>query len=154
MRFFPTIAGLVLLITLASCDAITGKEIARLAVDAVSTPENSVEKETSLDLQKGEVIALWSHLDLEYDEPLELRFQVQLLRDTVVDIELEVDPFEKNITMGEARTSFNGHVDWSFTGKNGEVTIGSTGRYTVRTRLVASENRSLVLRKAELILKK
>lgn len=93
-------------------------------------------------------------MDLEYDGDVELRFQVQVQRDTVIDSEIEVDPFEMNVTIGETKTQLNGHTNWSYTGKNGTLTISETGRCTVRTRLIASDNPSLVLRKAELILKK
>jgi hypothetical protein len=154
LRNLLVLMGLLVLLGLSSCEAMLGKEIARLSVDAVSTEGNSVQKETGLDLKKGEEIALWSHVDLEYDGPLEMRFQLQLLRDTMVEVEMEIDPFEKNVTVGERKTEMGDHTNWSFTGKNGTITISRDGHYTVRTRLVASENGSLVLRKAELILKK
>jgi hypothetical protein len=141
-------------LSLLSCEAITGKEVARLTVDTISTEGHTVSREARLDLKKGENIALWSHMDVAYDGDPKLYFQLQLLRDTVVEKEVLVDPFDKRITIGEKRTEFNGHVDHSFTGKNGELPIAEDGTYIFRTRLVRLNDVPVELRKAELILKK
>ena len=150
----PFLAALCSTLLLPSCEALTGKEIGRMTVNAVSTDDNIVMGETSVVLSKNEEVALWSHMDMEYDGNVDLRWRVRLLRDSIIVQELEVDPTEKNITVGEMQSTFGGHTAWSFTGKNTNVTIPVDGTYTFLAILVASDPGALKLTTAELILKK
>jgi len=141
------------LLLLPACEAITGKELARLPIDTLSTPDHLVMREAMLDLKKGDVIALWSHMGLAYDGDAALRMRVRVVKNDA-DLQLfELDPMEKNVTVGETRTELNGHTEWSFTGKNAEYTVPEDGAYTFKAILTAEENPSLVIRKAELVLK-
>jgi hypothetical protein len=140
--------------TLCSCEALTGKELARLPVNAVSTEGDIRSQEATLDLKAKDEVAIWSHMDMEYDGDLQFRFKIQLLKEAEPISLFEVDPTEKNITVGETRTQFGGHTNWSFTGKNETVTIADDGRYTFRAILVASDTVGLRLRTAEVVLKK
>ncbi len=141
------------LLLFPSCEAITGKELARLAIDTLSTPDRLVMRESMLNLQKDDVIALWSHLDMAYDGAAALTMRVRVVKDDA-DLQLfELDPMEKNVTIGETKTEINGHTEWSFTGKNGEYTVPEDGAYTFKAILTAEEHPSLVVRKAELVLK-
>lgn len=146
-------AGLFLL--LPGCEALTGKEIARLTVDSVSTSEHIVERSVTLPLKKGDAIGLWSHMDLSYDGDAALRFKVRIVQPDSTELPmLELDPMQKNITIGEMQSTIGGHTNWSFTGKNGEVKVPADGTYTFRTILVAQDNPTLQVKKAELLLKK
>jgi len=139
------------ILLLPACEAITGKELARLTIDTLSTPDHLVMQEATLDLLKDDAIALWSHLDLAYDGAAALRMRV--VKDDA-DLQLfELDPMEKNVTIGETKTELNGHTEWSFTGKNAEYTVPEDGAYTFKAIVTAEENPSLVVRKAELVLK-
>ena len=141
------------LLLFPSCEAITGKELARLTIDTLSTPDHLVMREAMLNLQKDDVIALWSHLDMAYDGAAALTMRVRVVKDDA-DLQLfELDPMEKNVTIGETKTEINGHTEWSFTGKNGEYTVPEDGAYTFKAILTAEEHPSLVVRKAELVLK-
>ena len=141
------------IVLFSSCEAITGKELARLSIDTLSTPETLVMREATLDLKKDDVIALWSHVDIAYDGTAALRMRVRVVKDDA-DLQLfELDPMEKNVTIGEAKTELNGHTEWSFTGRNGEYPVPEDGAYTFKAILTAEENPSLVIRKAELVLK-
>ncbi|MBK8500410.1 MAG: hypothetical protein IPL52_16715 [Flavobacteriales bacterium] len=143
----------LLLLIFPSCEALTGKELARLAIDTLSTPDHFVMREATLNLKKGDEIALWSRMDMAYDGQADLRMRVRVVKDDA-DLQLfELDPTEKNVTVSETRTEFNGRTEWSFTGKNAEYTVPEDGAYTFKAILTAEENPSLRIRKAELLLK-
>lgn len=140
---------------LVSCNAITGEEVARLPINQVSTSDdNLIVKETSLKLKKDEEIAIWSEMDMEYEGDVALRFKMEILKDGEKYGALEVDPTDKNVTIGEVKTSIMDKTKWSFSGKNAEIKIEEDGNYTFRAILAASENPTLKIDKAELILKK
>ena len=143
----------VALLLLPGCEAITGTELARLSIDTLSTPDRFVMREATLELKKGDVIGLWSHLDLAYDGAAALRMRVRVVKDEADLQLLELDPMEKNVTVGETKTELNGHTEWSFTGRNGEYAVPEDGAYTFKAIVTAEENPSLVVRKAELVLK-
>ncbi|MEO1053488.1 MAG: hypothetical protein AAFX87_22830 [Bacteroidota bacterium] len=145
---------LVLLSVLTACSALMGEEIARLPINGVSSPDSLIMKETSLNLKKGDEIAFWSEMDMAYEGDVGLRFRVEVLKDGEAHGGLEIDPTEKNITAGEVKTSLMGKTNWRFTGRNTSVDIDEDGNYTFKAILVASENPSLVIEKAELVIKK
>ena len=146
--------GLALLPLLASCDALMDKEVARLPINAVSTAGHEVVKEATVQLQKDDKIALWSDMDLAYDGDSPVRFQVQVTKNGAPFKELQLDPTEKNVTIGEVKTDINGSVKWSFSGKNAELVVPEAGSYTFKAMLVAAANPTLRVNKAELVLKK
>jgi len=145
----------VSLTLLIGCDALTGEEVARLSINQISSDDNNlILKETSLNLKKDEEIAIWSDMDIEYEGDVELRFRIEILKNGENFGELEIDPTDKNITIGEVKTSLMGKTDWSFSGKNSEIKIEEDGNYTFKGILVASENPTLKVTKAEIVLKK
>jgi len=146
--------ALALTVPLHGCSALFGKEVSRLPVNAVSTAGHNVIKEASLKLQKDDAISVWSEMDMAYEGEAPLRFQVLILKNGSAFRELEINPTDKNITVGELKTSINGKINWSFSGKNGEVTVPENATYTFKARLVAANNPTLQIKKAELVLKK
>ena len=154
-KLIPTTLFLITLAILSSCDALTGTEVGRLAINEVSTNDsNLIIKEASLDLLKDESISIWSDMDMEYEGDVEFRFRMEILKDGVTYGNLEIDPTDKNVTIGGMKTEIMGKTDWSFTGRNKSLTIEEDGHYTFRALLAASDNPSLNLKKAELVLKK
>ena len=146
--------GFALLPLLAGCDGLLGKEVARLPINEVSTSGHEVMKEATLQLQKDDKIALWSDMDLAYEGDAPVRFQVRVTKDGVPFKELELDPTEKNVAIGEVKMDVNGSVNWSFSGKNAELVVPDAGSYTFKAVLVAAANPTLRVTKAELVLKK
>ena len=146
--------ALVLGVPLQGCEALFGKEVSRLSVNAVSTAGHDVIKEASLKLQKDDAIAVWSEMDMAYEGDAPLRFQVLILKNGAAFKQLEINPTEKNITVGELKTSIDGRINWRFSGKNGEVTVPEDATYTFKARLIAANNPTLQVNKAELVLKK
>ena len=151
-----SLAATVLAIVLfTGCSALIGEEIGRLPINQVSLEgEDLIIKEISLDLKKDEKIAIWSEMDIVYEGDVELRFIIEILKDAEDFDVLEIDPREKNVTIGERKTSVMDKTDWSFTGKNSGITIEEDGNYTFRGILVASDNPTLKVNKAEIVLKK
>lgn len=139
---------------ISGCSALTGEEIARLSINQVSNDSNLVIKETSLQLIKGDEVAIWSDMDLEYEGEVALRFRMEVLKDGEEFGGIEIDPAKKNISIGEFKTSINRKTDWSFLGKNTELNIEEDGNYTFKGILVAADNPSLKINKAEIVFKK
>jgi hypothetical protein len=145
---------LTLSLILTGCDALTGKEVGRLQINQLSTEGNLVVKETTLDLKKDDEIGIWSDMDIEYEGDVALRFRVEIWKDGKNMGGFEVDPTEKKITIGEVKTTVMDKTDWSFSGKNSVYKIEEEGKYTFKGILVASENSSLKVTKAEVVFKK
>jgi hypothetical protein len=93
-------------------------------------------------------------MDIEYEGEIALRFRMEVLKNGVKTGDLEIDPTAKNITLGEIKTSLQDKTDWSFSGKNSEISIEEDATYTFKALLVASENPTLKVTKAEIVLKK
>jgi len=145
---------LAISLVLTGCDALTGKEVGRLQINQLSTEGNLVIKETTLDLKKDDEIGIWSDMDIEYEGDVALRFRVEIWKDGKKLGGFEVDPTEKKITIGEVKTTVMGKTDWSFSGKSSDYKIEEDGKYTFKGILVASENSSLKVNKAEVVFKK
>lgn len=140
---------------LTGCDALTGKEIARIPVNQISVNDsNLIVKETSIALKKGDEIGIWSDMDLEYEGDIYLRFKLEIWKNGEKLGKLEIDPLEKNVTIGEVKTALMNKTNWSFTGKNSEITIEEDATYTFKAILVAVANPTLKVKKAEIVLKK
>ncbi len=146
----------LLIISLLSlgCTTLIGEEVGRLKINELS-PENSlVIKEATLDFKKGDEIGIWSDIDIEYEDDIVLRFRIGVSKDGEQHGRFEIDPTEKSITTGELKTSIMGKTNWRFMGKNTKIEIEEDGEYTFKGLLVASDNPSLKITKAEIVLKK
>lgn len=139
---------------LTACDAITGEEVARIPVNAISTNENLIIKEVSIDLKKDDEIIFWSEMNIEYEGDVDLRFRVQILKNGKEFGGIEVDPTDKNITLNEVKTTLMDKTSWSFTGRNTKLKIEDNANYTFKALLVSSVNPTLKVNKAEIIIKK
>lgn len=150
-----TLLLILLLNVFYSCSFITGEEITRLPINQISIDDNNIfSKKTSLDLAKGEKIALWSDMDMEYAGEVQLLFKIRMSRNGENMGIIELDPTSKNLTIGELKSQINDNTSWSFSGKNTEITIEDDGNYTFEGILVASENPSLKINKAEVVFRK
>ena len=136
-----------------SCSSLTGEEVARFSINKVSIDDNFIIKEIKLDLIKDDEIYVWSEMNFSHQDNVDLRFKLVILKDGEKYGSLELDPIDKNISIGEVKTTVNGKTNWRFSGKNSEIKIKEDGLYTFKAILVASENPSLVIRKAELVFK-
>ncbi|BDD11703.1 hypothetical protein FUAX_41350 (plasmid) [Fulvitalea axinellae] len=155
MRKLTAISVLFASIIFSACSAFTGEEVGRLPINKISTDNtNKYIQETSLNLKKGDVIAIWSEMDLAFRGNLDLKFIIEVLRDGEKLDGFEIDPSDKKMTIGELRTTVSGATDWSFLGRHRKMSIEKDGNYTFKGKLVSSKNSSVKIKKAEIVLKK
>ncbi len=137
-----------------SCDAISAKEVARLSFDRIATQENLNIQTTELELKAGDKIQLWTEMNMEYEGPLGLEYRVMVTKEADTLAFFQLDPEDKDVTMGEVKTSINDKTKWRFSGRMGKFAIEDDGLYKFSSMLASSENPSLKLNKADLVLKK
>lgn len=155
LRSSPRLATLLAAtLLLPACDALMGQEVGRLPINTISAPGKDAPREVTVELKKGEEVAVWSEMDLSYQGQQQLQFQLAVLRDGQPVEQLSFDPREKNLSIKEVKTNVNGAVSWSFAGRNRTLRIPATGRYTFRGRLLAQPAHGPNIRKAELVLRK
>ncbi|MGZ4048472.1 MAG: hypothetical protein ACXVPU_15515 [Bacteroidia bacterium] len=139
---------------LVSCDSLSSKEVARIPVNTISDIDHPDWKITSLDLKAGEKLWFWTDMDIEYKGNPELTYQIQLIKNADTLGYIEFHPFDKKITLGEIKTTLFGKTKWSFKGSMDFLKIKENGKYTFRAILASSQNQSVKLNKADLVLKK
>ena len=142
------------LILISSCNTFTGEEIARLPINQVSTVNHEVTREITIDLKKDDEIIFWSDMDMEFEGQVSLRFRVKILKGDKEYTSLEIDPTDKNITLGEIKTSVMDKHKWRFRGRNTKIKVKEDGTYTFISQLIAEDNPTLKINKAELVIKK
>ena len=148
------IAVLTIFIT-SGCNALTAKEIGRLPINEVSIDDDHlIVKETELLLKKGDQLSIWSDMNIAYQGEVSLLFKLEILKDGEQMGGMEIDPTDKKITIGEFKKQVMDQTDWSFTGRNSGFIVDDDGTYTFRGILVASDNPSLKVSKAEVVFKK
>jgi len=145
---------LALLFTLISCDKHVGEEIARLAINEISTEESLVVKEVALELKAGDEIGIWSDMNIAFEGQVDLRFRIGVTKNGDDYTAIELDPLEKYITLEETKNTLNGKTNWQFIGKNKGLKIDEDATYLFKVIFVASKNPSLEVIKAEVILKR
>ncbi|MGJ8684321.1 MAG: hypothetical protein ACSHWW_06840 [Nonlabens sp.] len=146
---------IILSITLISCDAITGVELGRLPINEVSTgKDHKILKEFTVDLKKGDEIGIWSDMDMQYEGDVTLTFKMTMFKNENRIATMDIDPTDKYVTIGEVQKTIFGKTDWSFMGKNTKLTIDEDATYTFKGILVASQNPTLQLHKAEVVFKR
>ena len=139
---------------LACCSALTGEEVGRLPINKVSREQDFVSKEATVELKAGDEIVFWSEMDFEYEGNVDLRFRVEIQKDGEQYENIQVDPMQKDLTIGETKVTVNGKTTWSFSGQNVIFNVQEDGKYNFKGILVSSDNNSLVVKKAELVLKR
>jgi hypothetical protein len=139
---------------LIGCSALTGEEVGRLSINQISSEDVLIKKEASVTLEPADEIAIWADMDMEYEGEVTILFRISITKDGKGMGGLEVDPREKDMTMNEVRTTIGDKTTWRFFGRGAVVPISEAGTYKFEAILVASENTSLKIKKAELVLKK
>jgi hypothetical protein len=139
---------------LAGCSALTGEEVGRLAINQISSEDNLIKKEASVVLKPGDEIAFWSEMDMEYEGDVKIVFRISMTKDGKDLGAMDVDPRKKDMTIGEVKTSIGDKTSWSFSGRGAIIPITEAGNYKFEAILLASDNPSLIIKKAELVLKK
>ena len=137
------------------CDALTGEEVARLSIDELTVDQSDLKTQsTTIDLEAGDRLNLWAHMDLEYEGELALEFQLLIIKEGDTLNMLPLNPFEVDITMNEIKTSFNNKTDWRFAGRMNYLDIEDSGTYEFQTLLLANVGANPTINKADLVFKK
>lgn len=138
---------------MSACDALTGEEVARMDIHDTSDRELNI-KQATVNLKKGDEVAFWTEMDLEYENDLALRYSVEVWKDSQRLKAFDLDALNTNVRMMEVRTSFGNKTSWSYTGRMGKMEIAEDGIYDFKAILRSSGNPTLVLKKANLVLKR
>lgn len=138
---------------LHACSDLNAKEIGRIPVNEYN-PANLGYRSLHIQLKKGDKIALWSEMDMEYDGSVQMSLSVDMTLDDKPYQSLELNPFEKSITVNETKTISGKHTQWRFSGKNEEIEIKESGRYKFVAVLKTSFNPTLRMKQPQLILKR
>ncbi len=141
-------------IILAACSALSSKEIGRISFTKPLDDLKPEWKKIELSLKQGEILRFWTDMDLEYDGAVDMAYSIKLVKGTDTLVVTDLNPFEKNITMGEVKTTVMGKTKWSFSGQMHTLDIKEGGTYTLMAAFSSSLNTSLKLNKADLVLKK
>ena len=137
------------------CNALTGEEVARLSIDELTVDQSDLKTQsTTIDLEAGDRLNLWAHMDLEYEGELALEFQLLIIKEGDTLNMLPLNPFEVDITMNEVKTSFNNKTDWRFAGRMNYLDIEDSGTYEFQTLLLANVGANPTINKADLVFKK
>ena len=135
---------------LLGCGAITGEEIARLSINQVDTEAI----ETSVVLEKGEAIFVWSNMDLEFEGKLRLKFKMEILKEGEHLDYITIDPTDRTkLTLNQFRTSKGNKTKLSFSRRNAQINIPENGNYTFKAYL-ESRTSNLKIDKADLVLRR
>ena len=144
-----------IILVMMGCDALTGKEVARLSIDQLTVDQSDLKTQsTTIDLEAGDRLNLWAHMDLEYEGELALEFQLLVIKEGDTLNMLPLNPFEVDITMNEVKTSFNNKTDWRFAGRMNYLDIEDSGTYEFQTLLLANVGANPTINKADLVFKK
>lgn len=123
-------SGLVCLglVALSGC----GKEVGRVALNQEGSAE------TKLQVHAAKPLAVWVALDWEFNEPLEARYDVELVQNASVVSKAQCNPLDVSVKTNSRELSIGGKRSVKYTGKMRECTLTPTadGEATVKARLV------------------
>lgn len=146
---------LIALSICSGCDAVTGEEIGRLSIEELTQDNSDLKlQSTTMELEAGEIIDLWADMNMEYEGKLALEFQLLVIMEGDTINMLPLNPFERDITVGEVKSSFNDKTSWRFSGRMDYLEIENSGTYEFQTLLLANENANIQINKADLVFKK
>ncbi|GJM60748.1 hypothetical protein [Persicobacter diffluens] len=140
-------------LAIIGCDALTGKEVARLPINETSNINLNM-KEATLFLKKDEKVSFWTETDIEYENDVALVYTIELWKDSIKLGGVQLDALETNPTILEIKSSKGNKTSWSYTGKMDQYVVEEDGEYTYKAVLSSSDNPTLKINKAELVLKK
>ncbi len=143
----------ILGILLSGC-GLTGEEIGRIEIDEISTEGNVEPASAEIELMSGESLNVWADMDIEYTGNAGLQYKLEMVRNGKSDGIITLDPFDKDITLNERKTTLMNKTKWKFSGRMKNFDVSDSGTYVFNAILVSNGNPSLVIHKADLVFKK
>lgn len=142
-------------VLLSGCSALIGEEVGRLSVEKPAVDDNQLnEVSTTIDLTKGESVAIWTDMDLEYEGNVRYVFRSSLITPSQDTLFTEIDPEDRSITIGEMSTTWMGETSTSYEGKAFDYTAEEDGTHTITAYFVVSDAERIAVNKADLVLRK
>ena len=132
----------------------TADEIGRVSIDQLSTEGNIQSKSITLDLKNGDKLSYWADMNIEFEGELALEFQVRLTFNEKQLGARSFNPFDRDITMGEVKSTLLNKTTWRFSGRMKHFTIPEDGKYTFEVILLSNGNETFKMNKADLVFKK
>lgn len=110
---------------------------------------------TSVNVEAGTKLSLWTALDVEYTGDLDARYEVELHESGKLSDKTTCDPFDVSVKMGAKQVTLNDHHSVSWSGKmRCDLTAKSKGPAEVRAKLVfARKPPSLTVKDMSLVIK-
>jgi|GEM_PF-3585924 len=155
LYFKTLVIGLGLGLGLSSCESHQFEEIARFSPkDITSLDGEFFIEEMQMDLQKGDILQLWTDFDYSYSGKQNLFWRFVILKDG--EYLQELFAFPRTIVDPEIdETKVDGErTHRKVSGLNGDLEITADGNYDFKIILMGSKNPSLEIHTADLILKK
>ncbi len=149
--------------SLSSCNMMGGDEVGRIPFNKAVGSEieltletfNSGFKAQSLDLVTGDVVSLWTDLDIEYEGELKMDYIVYVISSANDTVEsLQALPLEVNVSVRSVETTFGNKHAKKHLGKMSTLEIKEEGTYSFSAVLRSAVNKTLVIEKADLVLRK
>ncbi len=132
----------LLSIVLISCE----KEIGRIDL----LKNNS--EEIGFKLQKGDVINLYTDIDIEYKEKPLFVYECEFYYDEKILFKGGTDPLLTQNNQKESKVTIDGITHWKFYGKlQGNIIADMAGEYAIKTTFVRNNKPDLKINKAEIV---
>lgn len=133
-----------------------GEEVARLTVNELSASKSqAIYKDTALLLQSGDVIEVWSEMEIKYLDTFQLNYHIKTLKDGLTYSVLDINPLDRRRLLLEKSWSmfiFDKN-SLSFKARCEQIDIPEDGTYTFSVSLVDVKSRELEIKKSELVLR-
>lgn len=144
---------LILTSSLTSC---TGglENVGSISIKNVSS-DTIILKETTIELQEGDVIELWNDMSIETKQKDQVRviYGLEHYLEGKSHGGMKLDALKTNPTILESKESARGRLVWSFQGKMAYIDILESGKYTFKAAIFTSD-KELILNRANLIFKR
>lgn len=146
---------LAAILLFSACSDLTAKEIARIPINPYD-PSGMNYRSSNVSLKKGDNIAVWTNLDMQYKGALTLEMTLEMYKpDGELYQAFVFNPFVQKMTTNEVKKTSGNETQWKFSAKNEEFTVKDSGRYKFVAVLKTSLNTSLrMISKPEIVLKR
>ncbi len=163
MKILKKILFIILMVTTLSifgCKELFQKEIARVKAGIVKNHNNPQFHSTTLNLKQGEIVYLWTDVDVEFTGDIDFIYLVKVTGRDNRPVKYEIRPLEDNqrkVTLNERKIVFNNKTKWSFSCYYYTYKADTSGEYTFESVLAISaksKGASFAVNKSDLVLKK
>lgn len=130
------------------------ENVGTISFKQISTDSTSPE-ETSINLEKGDVIELWNSMSIETKQKneVQIRYEFEHFLDGKSLGVMQLNALKTNPTILESKELTRGRMVWSFQGKMTSIEINKSGNHTFKANVFTSDS-LLLLNRATLVFKR